>query len=189
MTEPTHADVDDADLVERARAGDHRAYAGLVRRHQGTALRVAYAICGSASEAEDVAQEAFVKAYRALGAYRAESPWRPWLLRIVANEAKNRLRADARRRRTALRHTALAAQPPAEPDEVALGRITDELVLRALASLPDVHRQVLACRFVAGLSESETAAVLDVAPGTVKSRQSRALERLRDALVEEVTDE
>jgi RNA polymerase sigma factor (sigma-70 family) len=189
MTDPTDADVEDADLVERARAGDHHAYAGLVRRHQSTALRVAYAICGSASEAEDVVQEAFVKAYRALGAYRAESPWRPWLLRIVANEAKNRVRAAARRRRTTQRHTALAVPPPADPEEVVLGRLTDEAVLQALVSLPDVHRQVLACRFVAGLSESETAAVLEVAGGTVKSRQSRALARLREALVAEVTDE
>lgn len=188
MTDPTDADVADADLVARARAGDHDAYSRLVRRHQRTALRLAYAICGSAAEAEDVTQEAFVKAYRALGRFRAESPWRPWLLRIVANEAKNRVRAGARRHRTAERHGALAVAPAAGPEDAALARISDEAVLRALASLPVRDRQVLSCRYVAGLSEAETAAALDVATGTVKSRQSRALARLRAALVEGVGD-
>jgi RNA polymerase sigma-70 factor (ECF subfamily) len=188
MTDSTAADVADAELVARARAGDHQAYGQLVRRHQRSALRVAYAICGSTTEAEDVAQEAFVKAYRALGTYRAESGWRPWLLRIVANESKNRVRADVRRRRTASRHNVLAADVPADPQDLAVDRITNEVVVRALASLPDVHRDVLACRFVAGLSEAETAAVLDVAGGTVKSRQSRALAQLRAALQEELAD-
>jgi RNA polymerase sigma-70 factor (ECF subfamily) len=188
MTDSTAADVADAELVARARGGDHQAYAQLVRRHQRTALRVAYAICGSTTEAEDVAQEAFVKAYRALGTYRGDSAWRPWLLRVVANEAKNRVRADVRRRRTTLRHAGLAADAPADPGDLAVGRLTNEAVIRALANLPEVHREVLACRFVAGLSEAETAQVLEIAGGTVKSRQSRALARLRDVLEEELAD-
>jgi RNA polymerase sigma factor (sigma-70 family) len=188
MTDPTDADVADADLVARARAGDHDAYGCLVRRHQRTALRVAYAICGSAAEAEDVTQEAFVKAYRALGGFRADSPWRPWLMRIVANEAKNRVRAGVRRHRVTERHGALAAAPVVGPEDAALARISDEAVLRALGSLSERDRQVLAYRYVAGLSEAETATALDVAAGTVKSRQSRALGRLRAALAEELGD-
>ena len=89
-------------LVERARGGDGAAYATLVRDHQETAFRIAYLICGSAADAEEASQEAFVKAYRALGRFRAGEPLRPWLLAIVANEARNRRRAPARPARALL---------------------------------------------------------------------------------------
>src|SRR4029077_10773432 len=83
---------EDSELVERARRGDEDAYEELVRAYQGIAFRTAYVIAGSASDAEEAAQEAFVKAYRALGRFRPGSPFRPWLLQIVANEARNRRR-------------------------------------------------------------------------------------------------
>ena len=84
-------------LVERARRGDHAAYRALVRRYEQLAFRTAYLVVGSAADAEDVAQDAFVKAYQALGRFRAGAPFRPWLLRIVANEARNRRRSSRRR--------------------------------------------------------------------------------------------
>ena len=82
--------MDDRDLVLKARQGDVDAYAELVRRYSGIAFRTAYLITRDAAEAEDAAQEAFVKAYYALDRFRIEAPLRPWLLRIVANEARNR---------------------------------------------------------------------------------------------------
>jgi RNA polymerase sigma-70 factor (ECF subfamily) len=90
------------ELVERAREGDGHAYASLVREHEEIAFRIAYVICGSAADAEEAAQEAFVKAYNALGRFRLGEPLRPWLLAIVANEARNRRRAAGRRAALAL---------------------------------------------------------------------------------------
>lgn len=111
-----------------------------------------------------------MKAWRALNRFRAGEPFRPWLLQIVANEARNRRRSAGRRLRLALLAAAepRAAAPPSDG------------LLEALNDLPDDARTVLVCRYVLGLSEQETAAILDVAPGTVKSRTSRALERLRE---------
>ncbi len=87
--------LDETELVERAKAGDLDAFERLVVLHQRAALQVAYVIAGS--EAEDAAQEAFVKAFRALGGFRSGSPFRPWLVRIVANEARNQRMGAARR--------------------------------------------------------------------------------------------
>ena len=85
----------ETELVERARRGDAAAYESLLRMHEHIAFRTAYAIVGSAADAEECAQDAFVKAYHALGRFRREAPFRPWLLRIVANEARNRRRSAA----------------------------------------------------------------------------------------------
>jgi RNA polymerase sigma-70 factor (ECF subfamily) len=168
-------------LVEHARAGDERAFAALVRAHQEVAFRTAYVITGSAAEAEDATQEAFVKAHRALNRFRAGASFRPWLLQIVANEARNRRRSVGRRTALSLRAaaepSARAAQPPEE--DVFAGERRAEL-LAAVNALPAPERNVVACRFFVGLSELETAAALGVPPGTVKSRLSRGLQRLRE---------
>jgi len=110
--------VDDAELVDRAKGGDVGAYEELVRRHSAAAVRLAHAICGSAADAEDAAQEAFVKAYGALPRFRAEAPLRPWLFRIVANEAKNRRRSAGRRGRLSLVVAGRREVPAAGPDDV-----------------------------------------------------------------------
>ena len=82
--------LEETELVERARRGDLRAWETIVRTHQGIAFRTAYVVAGNAADAEEAAQDGFVKAYRALGRFRRGAPFRPWLLRIVANEARNR---------------------------------------------------------------------------------------------------
>ncbi len=145
-------------------------------------MRLATAVVGSTEEARDIVQEAFVKAYRGIDRYRGDAPVRPWLLRIVANEAKNSGRGSTRRTRREVRHGSLAVVPPPTPEERA--EVSDDVrrVVAALANMRDADREVLAFRFVAGLSEAETAAAMATSVGTVKSRTSRALARLRAAL-------
>jgi RNA polymerase sigma factor (sigma-70 family) len=174
----------EAALVERARRGDQVAYEVLVRAHQDIAFRTACLLTGSAADAEEAAQEGFVKAWHALPRFRPDAPFRPWLLTIVANEARNRRRAAGRRAGLALRAAAERTSGDAAPSpEAALlaGGARDEL-LAALAALDERDRAVIACRYLLELSEAETAAALGCRRGTVKSRLSRALERLRAQL-------
>lgn len=176
----------ESELVELARAGDAAAYGTLVRAHQEVAFRTAMVICGDAQDAEEAAQDGFVKAHRALGRFRAGEPLRPWLLAIVANEARNRRRAAGRRARLALR--AADRSPPwataPSPDAELLGGERRAVLRDALGRLSERDRSVLACRCLLDLSEAETAAVLGVRTGTVKSRLSRALSRLREEVEE-----
>jgi RNA polymerase sigma-70 factor (ECF subfamily) len=172
----------EAALVERARDGDAVAYGSLVRAHQDIAFRVACLAGGSASEAEEAAQEGFVKAWRALPRFRAGAPFRPWLLAIVANEARNRRRAAGRRAGLALRAAELAERDPGapSPETQLLTTMRRDALLAALGELDERDRSVLTCRYLLELSEEETAAALGCRRGTVKSRTSRALARLRE---------
>jgi RNA polymerase sigma factor (sigma-70 family) len=179
--------LDEPELVERARRGDLRAWESIVRIHQGIAFRTAYLVTGSAADAEEAAQDGFVKAYRALGRFRRGAPLRPWLLRIVANEARNRRRSAGRRERLALR--AAVEDRPGDavpsPEAALLAGEQREQLLAAVEHLPDDQRDTVVCRYFLELSEEETAAVLRVRRGTVKSRLARGLERLREELEEE----
>jgi RNA polymerase sigma factor (sigma-70 family) len=174
---------DESELVERARRGDENAYEELVRAHQGIAFRTAYLVVGSAAEAEEAAQEGFVKAYRALGRFRPGSPFRPWLLQIVANEARNRRRSEGRRAALALRAAAEGSSGGAapSPEGALLAGEDRERLLEAINGLREEERLVIACRYFLELSEEETAAALGIRLGTVKSRTSRALEHLRES--------
>ena len=170
----------ESELIALASEGDGDAYASLVRAHQDIAFRTAMLITQVAADAEEAAQDAFVKAWRALPRFRAGEPWRPWLLTIVANEARNRRRSAGRR--TAL---ALRVQPPQDDvsaEATVLAAESRAALLGVMAGLRDDDRLVLGCRYLLELSEAETAAALGVKPGTVKSRTSRALDRLRGQL-------
>jgi RNA polymerase sigma factor (sigma-70 family) len=175
--------LDESGLVERARRGDHDAYAELVHAYQGIAFRTAYLIAGSAAEAEDATQDGFVKAWRALRRFRPGAPFRPWLLQIVANEARNRRRSAGRRAQLAVRAAAQESSGDAAPSPEAslLDAERRDALLAAVNELPEDGRDVIALRYFAELSEEEAAAVLDVPRGTVKSRTARALERLRES--------
>jgi RNA polymerase sigma-70 factor (ECF subfamily) len=156
--------------------------------HQNIAFRTACVVAPSAADAEEATQDAFLKAYRALGRFREGAPFRPWLLRIVANEARNRRRAAGRRGRLWLRATAeeVSGDAAPSPEATVLSAERRAALLQALAELREDDRAVLGCRFLAGLSEQETAAALGWRHGTVKSRTARALVRLRDAVGEEL---
>lgn len=155
--------------------------------HQGIAFRVALVAAGDRGDAEEAVQEGFVKAFRALGRFRDGAPFRPWLLRIVANEARNRRRSAGRRAGLALRAAAVVSGDAApSPETTALAAERRDALLDGLARLDERDRAVLVHRFLLGLGEEETAAALGVRRGTVKSRTSRALERLREILAEDV---
>jgi RNA polymerase sigma-70 factor (ECF subfamily) len=179
--------LDENELVELARRGDLRAWETIVRAYQGIAFRTAYVLSGNAADAEEAAQDGFVKAYRALGRFRRGAPLKPWLLRIVANEARNRRRAAGRRQALVLR--AAAQDRPGDavpsPEAALLQHESRERLLAAVERLSDDHRDAIACRYLLELSEEETAAALGIRRGTVKSRLARALERLRAELGEE----
>ena len=145
------------------------------------ALRTAV-LLGAGADAEDVVQDALVKAYRSLGRYRDGAPFRPWLLRIVGNEARNRRLAAGRRERLALRVAQERREGGAvpSPESALLDHERRQALLAAIESLGERDRSVIACRYLLELSEAETAAALGVRRGTVKSRLSRALGRLRE---------
>jgi len=170
----------------RAREGDVGAYERLVERHSAIAFRTAYVLSRSRADAEEATQDAFIKAHRALGRFRVGAPWRPWLLRIVANEARNRRRASGRRVRLELQAVEMTRPAAGAPssEAVVLTAERDAALRHALAALGDRDREVLYLRYFLDLSEAEMAAVLRCRPGTVKSRLSRSLTRLR-AVVED----
>jgi RNA polymerase sigma-70 factor (ECF subfamily) len=174
----------DAQLVGLAQAGDVEALCELVERHRVVALRVGYTIVGD--EAEDVVQEAFVKVARSIDRFRTDAPFRPWLLTIVANEARNRRRSASRRDALELRVVARdvsgARGAAATSEEVAMANERRRWLVDAVATLPDRDREVIALRYFADLSEAETATALECPVGTVKSRLARALGRLRIVL-------
>ena len=174
---------EERDLVLLAQAGDARAYEELVRAHQEIAFRVAYLITRNAADAQDAAQDGVIKAWRALGRFRAGEPLRPWLLQIVANEARNRARSTGRREHLALRAAGDASSSEAAPslEDAVLDADRRRALLAALEQLTGEAREILACRYLLELSEAETASVLGVRLGTVKSRTARALDRLREA--------
>ncbi|MEU7934674.1 RNA polymerase sigma factor [Micromonospora echinofusca] len=171
-------------MATRARAGDLTAYELLVARHSTAAHRTAV-LLGAGPDAEDVIQEAFVKGHRKISRYRGESSFRAWLLAIVANETRNLHRSRSRRDGLALR--AAAADPRTDVGEDAavetvLAGERRAALVRALRLLPVKDREVIVCRFFLDLSEDETVAMLGWPRGTVKSRTSRALAKLRGLL-------
>jgi RNA polymerase sigma-70 factor (ECF subfamily) len=174
------------ELVERARGGDPDAFAALVREHEEIAFRTAYLITRNAADAEDAAQLALTKAWRALPRFRRGAPVRPWLLAIVANEARNRRRAEGRREGLTLRaaHELPSGGAAPSPEGRAVASEERAALLAALERLSDDDRLVLSCRYLLDLGEAETGEVLSLRRGTVKSRTSRALRRLREEMGE-----
>ena len=182
MGDTRQAAFDDVTLLSRAVDGDLDAYGELMTRHQSAALRVAAVICGSTHDASDIVQDAFVELHARLHTYRGTGTVRSWMLRVVANRAKNYVRGDARRRQRDDRDARLNIRVDDGTDELAERRLEHEQLAAALSRLPERDRQVLGCRFVVGLSEAETAETLGVPVGTVKSRAARALGRLATEL-------
>jgi RNA polymerase sigma-70 factor (ECF subfamily) len=171
----------DLELIRLAQSGDAAAYEELVRLYEEPAFRAAYLVLRDAPEAEDAAQDAFVKAFSALHRFRTGS-MRPWLLKIVVNESLNRLKV--RRRRVAVSERTAAAGEHADwtLDETVINREQAYLLRQALDALKEQERTLIYLRFFLTLSEHELAEYFGCPPGTIKSRLSRALARLREVV-------
>lgn len=179
--------LDESELIERAKRSDAAAYRVLMEMHEQIAFRTAYAVTGNAADAEEVAQDAFLKAYRALPRFRRGATFRPWLLKIVGNEARNRVRARGRRRQATERAAADplvsgGAAPP--PETEVLAAESRRELFAAIDRLKPEERLAVVGRYVLGFTDEEAAAALGVRRGAVKMRVFRALEHLRDELGE-----
>ena len=174
---------DDAGLIAAAKDADTAAFGVLVRRYQEVAFRAAFLVVRDAGAAEDVTQEAFVRAHRGLASFRDSDPFRPWLLRIVTNLALNEVRS--RRRRSGMLERfgfAMGMRSEPAPETIAVATERQRMLWQAITELPEDDRVVLFLRHFLELPEREIADVIGKAPGTVKSRLHRASERLRGVI-------
>ena len=176
---------DEARLVRAAQSGDENAFAEIVRHFQRAVYRVAYALTRNASDADDLAQETFVRAYQAIGRFRAGEPLYPWLARIAVNQAYSLHRRRKRRPETSIEPLVEAGRQWAgedDPAENAAESERNEMIQAAFAGLSPEHQAVLALRAVEGLSYDEIAETVGVPVGTVMSRLSRARAELKARL-------
>ncbi|MBI5711187.1 MAG: sigma-70 family RNA polymerase sigma factor [Candidatus Eisenbacteria bacterium] len=176
---------DEARLVRAAQSGDQNAFAEIVRHFQRAVYRVAYALTRNASDADDLAQETFVRAYQAIGRFRAGEPLYPWLARIAVNQAYSLHRHRKRRPETSIEPLVEAGRQWAgedDPAENAAESERNEMIQAAFAGLSPEHQAVLTLRVVEGLSYDEIAETVGVPVGTVMSRLSRARADLKTRL-------
>jgi RNA polymerase sigma factor RpoE len=183
--------LDDAELIERARKADMDAYGQLVLRYQGLAVRTAYVVAGDASEAEDAAQEAFVKAYRALPSFRGDSAFYTWLYRIGINTAKNYLASMGRRAPTTTNYDAEEAESFDDgdqlrdfntPENLLMSKQIAQTVNQSMDRLPEELRAAILLREIEGMSYEDIAKIMDCPIGTVRSRIFRAREAIAEQL-------
>ncbi len=176
----TNRGMEDAELAVRAHAGDIEAFGELVQQYAGQARRVARAVLGNETDADDAAQDAFLSALRNLGRYDANRPFGPWLMRIVANAA-----TDRRRRRKVRTTEQIPPQTPDKgvgPDKMALRREFHSALEKALATLPERRRMAVVLFDVEGYSHDEVAKILKIPVGTARSDVFHARRALRDEL-------
>jgi RNA polymerase sigma-70 factor, ECF subfamily len=181
----TSSGRDETFLLARARQGELPAFEEIVKRHQRRVYGVALRIVRSHAVADDVAQEAFLRAWRSLDRFELGRPFAPWVCRIAANLAVNHVRSPAAREDPLPEEGAGAGagSPADDPLRRLLESEAQEVLGRALDELPPEQRAVFVLRVVEEMSYREIAEALDLSPGTVMSRLFRARERLARALV------
>jgi len=176
------AETDEA-LLSRARKGDGHAFSALVQRYERLVYRVAYRLLGDPDEADDAAQEVFVRLFDSLADFRGEARLSTWLYRAT----RNRCVSTLRRQRPVISLEEVEGTPPGngidDPEEALLRQETTDLVQRALGSLPEMYRTLMVLRHLEGLSYADIAEVTGLPVGRVKSRLFRARELLREELV------
>jgi RNA polymerase sigma-70 factor (ECF subfamily) len=169
----------EAETLARAIDGDHQAFARLVRPHERVAYRLAAASTGRGVDAEEAMQNGFVKAYRSLHRFEVDAPFRPWLLKIVVNEAHDVLRSERRHARLGVRAAGEHRTDAPGPDEALIAREEVDVVLGALARLSDADRVALALRYFAELPDREGAAFVGTTTAAYRVRLARARRRLQ----------
>lgn len=169
-------------VIDACRAGEQQAFGVLVERYQEVAFRTAFLLLRDADQAADVAQDAFVRAYRNLHRFEPGSTFRPWLLRIVRNLALNELRGKKRRGNLLARVGSRAETAERAPEGTVVEQEERRGLAEAINSLPENDRTVLYLRHYLELPEAEIATIIGKRPGTVKSRLSRASGRLREVI-------
>jgi RNA polymerase sigma-70 factor (ECF subfamily) len=176
-------EIRDETLAKRAAAGDMSAFEDLVDRHRMAVYRLARSITGNHHDADDAAQETFLRVYRALGSYDPDRPFKPWLKRITYNTSLNTVRATKSRSRgfVAGDFTEVADQSPRQPERME-AKQSIARVDNAVQTLPSELRATLLLRAVEGMSYKDIATAMGVKIGTVMSRLSRARERVLDVL-------
>lgn len=193
---------EDAGLVERVNRGETEAYAELVRKYQDRIFNACWRICGNLEDARDITQEAFLKAYEGLSGFRGQSGFYTWLYRVAINLALSHRRSAGRRRTVSLDQVTEASGTQAEDlarrfrgnDDDDATRAVDEAerlgaAARALQALDDGHRAVVVLRDIEGFDYQEISVILEIPPGTVKSRLHRARLALRSAIVRALPSE
>ena len=181
------------ELISRAQKGNQDAFGQLVLTHQNKVFTLCVHMLGSREEAEDMAQEAFLKAWRSLDGFHGESSFATWMHRLTTNLCLDHLRKQTRRQNVAVAVSlddeeavfAEPADPGSDPQRELEKRERQRAVEKALRELPEHHRRALVMREVSGLSYQEIADALALDLGTVKSRIARAREALRKRLLED----
>jgi RNA polymerase sigma-70 factor (ECF subfamily) len=171
----------DAELVGRTRAGEPDAFGTLVSRYYDACWRFAYHMLGERADAEDVVQEAFLRAYLAIGRYDERDQFRGWLFRILTNQCRNALTSRGRRTRRFVQDDVALDTAPAPPP--ALGStVQDAALVRALAQLDPLQREALLLKYAEGLEYTEMSAMTGAGESALKMRVKRGSERLRALL-------
>lgn len=176
--------MDEPTLIRHAANGDAAAWEALMKLHQEPVFRLAYLLLGDPDEAEDAAQESFLRAWKYLKRFDVARPLRPWLLSITTNLASNRRRSAGRYFAALMR--AFREEPASmRIEEKSMQNLDAQELWQAVRTLGVADQQIIYLRYFLDLSVMETAQVLQVAEGTVKSRLSRALEKLRAVIQQE----
>jgi len=173
----------ESSAIAAVKSGDRSAYDYLVGRHMKRVMSIAWGVVRNAADAEDLAQEAFVKAFQSIDRFRTGEPFGPWIYRIVTN-----LSLDVMKHRTKFRDEELSGDEPASRrDGAELATITGEMgerIDRAMESLPEMQRVIARLFLVEGFQHPEIAAMTGVSEGTVRSHLSLARKRLREQLAD-----
>jgi RNA polymerase sigma-70 factor (ECF subfamily) len=180
--EPQGAVLTDAELVRRGRSGDDWALSELVKRHHESAYRVALSLVRDEDAAQDVVQDAFLKAFKALDGFRGDASFRTWLLTITANEARGALRRRGRRKETALDDAGPVRSEEASPAEVAMISQESARARKMLEELPEKQRLSVSLRIDEGLSFREIGEVIGSSEGAARVNYFHGIRRLRELM-------
>jgi RNA polymerase sigma-70 factor (ECF subfamily) len=176
------AEISDVDLVQRGQEGDERAFGILVKRHHESAYRVAVSLVRDGDLAQDVVQDAFLSAFRALDRFRGDASFRTWLLTITANVAKGALRRRGRRKETGFEEAGPISSRDLDPAESTVASLEAERARAMLETLPEKQRLSVALRIEEGLSFREIGEIIGSTEGAARVNYFHGIRKLRELM-------